>query len=295
MKASVARARSVAVKATLDHVRATQDRKARVLRDPIGFVRRYSEPSDLELAGLLASSFAFGNVATILAKLDDVARRVPGPLAARVDLLGLEGLQKALIDFRHRVFIGDDVARLLYGARVVQRREGSLGALVVREGPGRGAGLREGLEALVSAIRAGASLVPLRLRRGPSHILPDLSKGGGAKRLLLFARWMVRPDDGVDLGLWRFPRRLLVIPVDTHIHKLSRNLGFTKSQTVNWRTAEEITLALSKLDPDDPVGYDFALCHLGMLQHCPSRRDTKLCAGCGVKPICKHWRQKPRS
>lgn len=291
--------REEAVKATLDSVRSQQDRRARVERDPIGFVRSYQGEHDLELAGLMASSFAFGNVTTILAKLREVARRLPGSLAKRIDSLGLDRLMATLSDFRHRVFVGEDVARLLYGARRVQHREGSLGNLVVRVARAETSekeALRAGLGALVEAIRAEGGLLPQKIRRGPSHILPDLGKGGGAKRLLLFARWMVRRDDGVDLGLWNIPMHWLVIPVDTHIHKLSRNLGFTRSRAVNWNTAVEITEALAKLDASDPVGYDFALCHLGMLQQCPSRRDTKLCEGCGVKPICGHWpagRQMP--
>jgi len=80
-----------------------------------------------------------------------------------------------------------------------------------------------------------------------------------------------------------------VIPVDTHIHKLSKNLGLTKRNDTSWKTAEEITAGLAKLDRDDPTKYDFSLCHVGMLQRCPSRRDPKRCEGCPVKPVCRHW------
>jgi uncharacterized protein (TIGR02757 family) len=100
---------------------------------------------------------------------------------------------------------------------------------------------------------------------------------------------MARPADGVDLGLWRIGPQRLVCPVDTHIHKLARNLGFTRRKDRSWRTAEEITRALARFDPADPVKYDFSLCHLGMLQRCPSRRDPKRCEGCPVMPVCRHW------
>jgi endonuclease III len=100
---------------------------------------------------------------------------------------------------------------------------------------------------------------------------------------------MIRPADGVDLGLWRVSPRLLVCPVDTHIHKLAKNLGFTKRADLSWETAEDITRALARFDPEDPVKHDFSLCHLGMLQRCPSRRDVKMCAGCPVMPVCLHW------
>jgi uncharacterized protein (TIGR02757 family) len=106
---------------------------------------------------------------------------------------------------------------------------------------------------------------------------------------MLLLRWMARPADGVDLGVWPIPPSQLLVPVDTHIHKLARNLGLTRRNDVSWRTASEITAALRRFDPADPVKYDFSLCHLGMLQRCPSRRDPERCEGCGVMPVCRHW------
>ena len=81
------------------------------------------------------------------------------------------------------------------------------------------------------------------------------------------------------------------MPVDTHIHKLGRNLGFTRRKGATWKAAEDITAALRRFDPEDPVKYDFALCHLGMLQRCPSRRDPVRCEGCGIIEVCRHWQR----
>ncbi len=82
------------------------------------------------------------------------------------------------------------------------------------------------------------------------------------------------------------------MPVDVHIHKLSRNLGFTKRRDLSWKTAVEITGALARYDRDDPTRFDFSLCHMGMLQRCPSQRDARRCEGCGVKPVCIRWRTR---
>jgi endonuclease III len=82
---------------------------------------------------------------------------------------------------------------------------------------------------------------------------------------------------------------LLLVPVDVHIHKLAKNLGLTRREAPSWRTTEEITTALARFDARDPTKYDFALCHMGMLQRCPSRRDLRRCEGCGVQPVCIHW------
>jgi endonuclease III len=107
---------------------------------------------------------------------------------------------------------------------------------------------------------------------------------------------MIRPADGVDLGLWTVDPAQLLMPVDVHIHKLARNLGLTRRRDMSWRTTEEITRSLARLDPADPTKYDFSLCHLGMLQRCPSRRDAGRCDGCAVMPVCIHWapRTRPR-
>jgi uncharacterized protein (TIGR02757 family) len=283
-------------------VRKRCDVKARRAADPVDAVHRFADPLDQEIVALLAASVAFGNVKTIRAKLDDALRRLgPRPALAADDQLGVFVRMDGWI---HRVFRGEDIARLVIGARRLQRAHGSLGQRfeddLVAEGE-----LRPALAAFCNAIRSAGGLpmprgketgkvkekeeAKAKVRRGPSHILPDPLGSGGSKRLLLFLRWMIRPADGVDLGLWRLSPRILLCPVDTHIHKLARNLGFTKRKDVSWETAEEITRALGRIDPKDPVKHDFSLCHLGMLQRCPSKRDAKKCAGCGVKPVCRHW------
>ncbi|HEX4475692.1 MAG TPA: DUF2400 family protein, partial [Polyangiaceae bacterium] len=87
----------------------------------------------------------------------------------------------------------------------------------------------------------------------------------------------------------KVPTSLLLVPVDTHLYKLSKNLGFTDRATLTWETTEEVTRALRKFDADDPVRFDFSLCHLGMLQRCPSRKDPVRCDGCGIQSVCRHW------
>ena len=197
-----------------------------------------------------------------------------------------------------------DVAKLILGIRKVQKQAGSLGDAFAEELRRADAmhdghlAFREALAMFCDRIRkAGGLPLPGEKdpsgRRGPSHLLSNPRAGGGAKRLFLFLRWMMRPADGIDLGLWSVPPSRLLMPVDVHIHKLSRNLGFTKRKDVSWKTAVEITEALARFDPSDPTRYDFSLCHMGMLQRCPSKCDEKRCEGCGVKPVCAHWRKKP--
>jgi uncharacterized protein (TIGR02757 family) len=255
----------------------------------VSFVHRYVSPLDREIVALVASSVAFGNVTTIRAKLEDLLGRL-GPHPARAADDGAR-LRAALAGWKHRVYRDEDLARLIEGARRVQRRDGSLGRCLHRHLAGRRdhAGLREALAGFCDDIRVAGGLELGSARRGPSHLLPDPRGSSGCKRLLLLLRWMGRAPDGVDVGGWDLDPALLLVPVDVHIHKLAKNLGLTRRRAPSWRTTEEITAALARLDPRDPTKYDFALCHMGMLQRCPSRRDRRGCDGCGVKPVCIHW------
>src|SRR5947207_2286548 len=273
--------------AALDRVMASCDVPARLEVDPVSIVHRYRRPADRELVGLMASAVAFGNVKAFRAKLEQALARLGPDVASAAD--NELDVFARLHGWKHRVYRGEDLARLLIGARRVQRAWGSLGRRfeddLAREGD-----MRRALTSFAHAVRdAGGLGKKGATRRGGAHILADPSGASGCKRLLLYLRWMIRPDDGVDLGLWDVPTRVLLVPVDTHIHKLGRNLGFTRRKALSWKTTEEITGALRKLDPDDPAKYDFALCHLGMLQRCPSRRDPARCEGCGVMPVCRHW------
>jgi uncharacterized protein (TIGR02757 family) len=279
--------RDQAIWKVLDGVRARCDTEARKRSDPIEFVHRYDRPHDRELVALLASSLAFGNVKALRAKIGEALGRIGPDVALAAD--DPAKLRAALRGFKHRLFLGEDVARLLAGARRVQREHGSLGEALAKALSTEG-DLRAALIAWTAAIRREGGLDRPTKRRGPAHILSDPSKGSAVKRLLLLLRWMARPADGVDLGAWPIPASALLIPVDTHIHKLSRNLGFTSRRDVSWRTAAEITAHLRRFDPEDPVKYDFSLCHMGMLQRCPSRKDAARCEGCGVMQVCRHWR-----
>jgi uncharacterized protein (TIGR02757 family) len=285
----LAPARFDALRTALDEVRASCDVGARRASDPVEFAHRYTDPHDVELVALLASSMAFGNVKALRAKIAEALERL-GPAPARA-LDDAAFTERRLAGFAHRVYTGGDVAALLVGARRVQHREGSLGASLERD-LARGASFVGSLDELVTRIRSEGGL-DRRGTHGSRHILTSPASGSAAKRLMLYLRWMARPADGIDLGLWRIPTSVLVMPLDVHIHKLALNLGLTKRATPSFAAALDVTHALARFDPLDPVKYDFALCHLGMLQRCPSRRDPVACEGCGVRPVCRHWSGRP--
>jgi len=117
---------------------------------------------------------------------------------------------------------------------------------------------------------------------------PRPSGGSACKRLNLFLRWMVRKNDGIDLGLWRSVKPSeLIIPLDTHVGRIAYAIGLTDSRQQTWKTALEVTASLSKLDPEDPVKYDFSLCRLGILKECTSRPAQSRCEPCSLSGICR--------
>ena len=97
------------------------------------------------------------------------------------------------------------------------------------------------------------------------YLIPSPLKNSTCKRLNLYLRWMIRKDE-IDLGIWddRISKSKLIIPVDTHIYKISRKLKLVKRKSSDMKFAIELTNKLKEFDEHDPVKYDFALCHVGI-------------------------------
>ena len=263
----------------------------RVRNDPVELVHRYSDPLDVEVAGLLCAALAYGRVDLFKPRLSALLDALgPSPSAVARTAQPRELLDRCA-SFSYRMTGPRDVACLLHGAGRILRAHGSLGAFFA--GRWRATrSVRIALGDLVDELCA-ADFTPLLGQRGPTrrlkHLLPHPSRGSACKRLNLFLRWMVRGPDGVDFGLWEVPASALVMPLDTHVHRIGRFIGLTRRRDLSWRTAEEVTRRLRTLDVDDPVRFDFALSHLGISGECASRRDARRCADCSLKPICRFW------
>ncbi len=285
---------AAALRPLLERLDATLDRAARLAADPVELPRRYASPHDQEVSGLLASCLAYGRAdlfKPILVRLLDQLGDSP---AAAVEDFAAAPSVDAVGWFRYRFNQPADLAALLSAIGHLRRAHGSLGArfaaLFAASGGGPPA-LRPALARFAAELREAppvAALLEGRGGRGLRHLLPDAAGPGAAKRWNLFLRWMVRGPDAIDLGAWRgLPRSALLVPLDTHVHRVARRLGLTGRADAGWRTAEEITAGLRLVDPDDPVRYDFALCHLGMSGGCPARLTTAHCAACPLVSACR--------
>jgi len=240
--------------------------------DPVGIVRRYDDPEDREIVGLIAAGLAYGRVASIRGSLESLLPLL-GPRPARFVATFDPARDRSRFDgFAHRFTRGRDVALLLHLVRQARERAGSLESFFMAGDVDPGSPtIGEALDAFGARLFAldGGPFVPdgvVPRRDGARWLLPLPAAGSACKRSCLFLRWMVRPDDGVDCGVWRrlSPSRL-VLPLDTHLLRVVCAVGLTRRKTVGWPMALEVTARMRLLDPEDPIRFDFALCRLGIL------------------------------
>jgi uncharacterized protein (TIGR02757 family) len=237
--------------------------------DPLQFVRRQRAAADREVVGLVASALAYGTVAQIkrsIAAALEVLGPHPAQAARRLDP---RDAARRLAAFRHRFNDGRDVACLLFFVRQMLESHGTIEAFFTE---GRRPGATDVGEALASfsaralALDHGGLYPGRRTPRaaGVRFFFPSPEDGSACKRLNLFLRWMVR-SDGVDLGVWKaVDAAHLVIPLDAHVFAIARRTGLTRYRSPGWRMAVDITERLRRLDPADPVKYDFALHRMGL-------------------------------
>lgn len=269
------------LRARLEAVARAVPSSESLARDPVRFPRAYrgGDPVDVEVAAVLAAQLAYGRVdlfGPVIARLLAICDAHGGPAAF---VRAYDGDLAVLDGVLYRWNRPEDFALLFRTLRAALDAHGSLGALFPR-GPARAS-----LGAAIDRLRA---LAPPEQTRGFRTWLAHPDDGSACKRWNMLLRWMVRPADGVDLGLWaHLSPRDLVIPLDTHVMRLSRFLGLTRRNDAGWRTAEEVTAALRRLDPEDPVRFDFALAHLGISKACKGWRDPAVCPACPLDGACR--------
>jgi uncharacterized protein (TIGR02757 family) len=274
------------------------------LADPIDIVRRFTASDDREVVGFVAAALAFGRVASVLQSIERVLG-VMGPHPA--DYVRRFDPRRDTPAFRpivHRWTRGNDIAALVWILHQVLRRSGSIESFFL-----------EGFDAATPDLSAAIDSFSTRAlafdlapvygrvpkRPGVCYFFPRASTGSACKRLNLFLRWMVRRDS-LDLGVWsHVPASKLIVPLDTHVIRLGRCLQLTKRTSPGWRMAADITAALRKLDAGDPVKYDFAICHIGMMNACGFNRahDPKTGLGppdryCPLRGACRPRARTPR-
>ena len=268
---------------TLERFYREYDFQERLRNDPVRFLHRYEDPRDIEVVGFIASCLSYGRIALF----SPVVERILQGLGRHPYLAVLNFDPKAdgkyLKGVYYRFNRQEDIVCLIYILGQVLRQWRSIEhafSHCCQVAHGDKAGAIDRLSGLLLAIDTSAVYGKDIKPYGLTQFFPSPKRGSACKRMNLFLRWMVRQRD-VDLGLWRVitPAELL-IPLDTHIARISRCIGLTRRTVADWDTVLEITSALRALDPEDPLKYDFALCHHGVSRNCRGQRCRNICKGC---------------
>jgi uncharacterized protein (TIGR02757 family) len=286
----------------IEDLRATLDRLYRDFNypdsaaDPIQIVRRYARADDREVVGFCAASLAFGRVGSVLQSIERLLAVVGDQPAAYVRAFNPRRDGRAFDGLVHRWTRAPDLVALLWVIKQMIDRGGSIEGFFLD-------GYRPeavDVEAALDQFSARALALDLKTVYGPPgrrpgvcYFFPRPSAGSGCKRLNLFLRWMVRRD-ALDLGVWtRVSPAKLVVPLDTHVIRVGRCLRLTQYISPGWRMANDITASLRRLDPSDPVKYDYALCHLGMMNACGFNRAQRD-AHCPLRGVCRPRARTPK-
>jgi uncharacterized protein (TIGR02757 family) len=245
------------LRATLEGLYGNYNRFEHIHPDPLEFVYCYQNEPDREIVGFLASALAYGRVAQILCSVRSVLDPMGASPSAFLSSNSPSRIAKTFKFFKHRFTTGEDLASLLTGIRKLLRKHDSLEKCFLADFDQKEHNILPALAVFVRKLEEAAG------RKMPMF-LPSPDGGSACKRLNLFLRWMVRRDN-VDPGIWRsIPASHLIIPLDTHMHRIALRMGLTTRKQADMRCAVEVTGAFRSICPDDPVRYDFVLTRLGM-------------------------------
>lgn len=240
----------------LEQLYENLNRREYVHPDPLEVLYKYSRAADVEVAGLIASSLAYGRVCQILVSVGAVLEKLGRHPAFKLEETEPAKIKRMFAGFRHRFTGGEELANLLIAARRVRIEYGSLNKCFV-------AGLTE--EGGVTPALSWFAKELSRASEQPlGYLVPNPADGSACKRLNLYLRWMARKD-AVDTGAWKGVKASqLLVPMDTHMHRIATELGLLQRKNSDFKAVRELTDSFAKINPDDPVKYDFALTRLGI-------------------------------
>ena len=229
-----------------------------IKNDPVGFLHKYQTKQDIEIAGIISSALAYGKREAFIEKLKYIhALLGENPLDFCLNF-DKKNCEKYFQNFKYRFNTGADIVFLLEKLHYFYTNNSSIDKFVETN-------IISNQEKAKQAVAIIASLLCENIySKSYCYLFPHPKANSACKRLNLFLKWMVRKSC-VDRGIWQSLKpRDLIIPLDVHVAKISRNLKLTTRKSNDWQTAEEITAKLREFDPLDPVKYDFALFDIGI-------------------------------
>lgn len=229
--------------------------------DPISIPHLFEDELDVEISGLIAATIAWGQRPTIIRNAKS-AMQCMGNEPYRFVMEHSEKDLSALDGFVHRTFNSEDLKHFIRSLRSIYSKFNSLEDVFLKGIQPEDGNLKNAIHQFKQEFFSVE-----HEKRTQKHVA-DPMKGSSAKRINMYLRWMVRPNDkGVDFGLWnRIPTSMLSCPLDVHSGRNARQLGLLSRTQNDWQAVEELDAALRKFDPNDPVKYDYALFGLGVYQ-----------------------------
>jgi len=248
------------LKAFLEEKFNEYNREEFIESDPIQIPKQFEDTKDIEIAGFLSATIAWGQRRTIITNMNSLLKRMNNTPYDFIINAEEEDLE-AFSDFKHRTFNGEDCIFFLRSLKNIYQNHGSLGDIFQHNYERKG-----NIPDTIQTFRNIFFEIPHPVRT-QKHVA-DISKKSSAKRLNMFLRWMVRKDKrGIDFGIWdKIKMKDLFIPLDIHSGNVARELGLLKRKQNDWKAVEELTGKLREFDPDDPVKYDYALFGLGVFE-----------------------------
>jgi uncharacterized protein (TIGR02757 family) len=252
----------VKLKAFFDQKVLQYNQPGFIKNDPICIPRSFGLQQDIEIAGLFAAVFAWGNRTTIISKSRELMQAMDNAPFQFVTQHQQQDL-KRFLQFKHRTFNTTDLLYFIAFLRFHYSRSSSLETAFSNWMQPDDVTVENGLNGFYHYFFSLED-VPARTRK---HIASP-EKKSSCKRLNMFLRWMVRKDNnGVDFGLWEtISPAQLVCPLDIHVARVAKRFNLLRRNTADWQAAMELTAYLRTLDREDPVKYDFALFGLGVTE-----------------------------
>lgn len=230
--------------------------------DPISIPHLFTKQQDIEISGLFASIFAWGNRTIIIKKCKELLQRMDNAPYDFVQNHNDNDL-KRLLGFKHRTFNDTDLLYFIHFLHYHYSANESLETAFTNEMNIEDETTENALNYFFKYFFS-LDDTPSRTKK---HVASP-NKNSTCKRLNMFLRWMVRRDDkGVDFGTWKkISAAQLVCPIDVHVARVAYRFNLLKRNQIDWQAGIELTSYLRKLDANDPVKYDFALFGLGVIE-----------------------------
>jgi uncharacterized protein (TIGR02757 family) len=248
------------IQSFLDQKYLAFNRPVFIATDPVQVPALFADKENIEIAGFLAATLAWGQRPTIIRNaLRLISLMDNNPLGFLLNTP--EDEWDAFLHFKHRTFNGTDCVYFLKSLRNIYQKHGGLEQVFTD-------GFQTDQTIFGALVHFRKVFFELEHERRTEKHFPYVTKGAAAKRINMFLRWMVRNDQsGVDFGLWKhIPASALMLPLDVHTGNVARKLGLLTRTQNDWRAVEEITAKLREFDPEDPIKYDFALFGLGVFE-----------------------------